>query len=973
MANLYQKLGYEEEESTIGSFSSLEQKLTDKKDVSVLGDMMEQFGAGIQDAGVEIAQTALSLTSFITDPVAQELQEMGYVGEFKITKDGWETTSNFSDSTIQALEEYQDSLPEAQTTAGKLTHAVAQVAIPLGLYAKGLSALGIGSKLVQAYGAGVLTDFSVFDPHEERLSNLVQEFEGLRNPITEYLAADPNDTEAEGRMKSVLEGLALGGIVDTAMSASRILKGKDIAKEVISEKESVKAITKGPSIRYKIQEQKKANLPMYQQMQKESKYSIMQKGLSEKALVKVTNSVTDATLGKMDSSQKIMNEVADLLIEGEIDVTSLPNILAKNNMKPEEFAEQLVESASHAGKYLSHLSHLKRRMNTLIETNPEYRHLQEMLDKTHNTNYALDRILDTWGSIENTRRAFLVTQLGTAVRNMTGAVMATSTHAVDSALQSVFEKPFRAIGAKKAAKVLATETSPALRKEARKVIAQHQTRDVVTDIKAEFNALGTFTSRMSKEGQKRFWEVLDTQHGELAKSRLLYTPVQEVTMGKLAHTLNIFNRFQEVMFRKMAFEGKMRQLLKQSGKDWATIDPKAIPKDMYDEAVQHALYVTFAQAPKSRAGKQLLHAWQKFGGTLINPFPRFNFANAIPFAFNHSPLGFLRVMDSKLYNKFMTTGSGSKEYAEILSQATVGTGLMAAAYHWVNSDYAGEKWYEFKNPTNAEEVIDVRAYAPFSAYFLIAKAAKDKVDLWQGKSTIEYIKPDEIVQLLTGMNRVQGTGLALVDTLRAKDPAQVERIIDNIAGQYFGSFSVPLRQVKDVISPFADEETIIRDVKQNPIIAPFVANIPFLSRALPEARTPYKDGKAHYEHQVAKQLLGLNIRTKNIIEREIDRLDISKRAIYAGTGIAKANTTINGIMGSLNEEILMPVLESSQYQQMAFHEQRLLVREILKHTKGGAMGMYALEDWETFMELKEKRMDPDTKMILELSGWSGLQ
>ena len=52
--------------------------------------------------------------------------------------------------------------------------------------------------------AGSVTDFTVFSSHEERLSNLVQEFPELANSITEDLQAKAGDNFAERRLKSRL-------------------------------------------------------------------------------------------------------------------------------------------------------------------------------------------------------------------------------------------------------------------------------------------------------------------------------------------------------------------------------------------------------------------------------------------------------------------------------------------------------------------------------------------------------------------------------------------------------------------------------------------------------------------------------------------------------------------------------------------------------------------------------------------------
>lgn len=88
----------------------------------------------------------------------------------------------------------------------------------LGFYSAGLGwagRLGAAVKLGQvskgvALAAGVgrqaVADFVAFDGHEGRLSNLLESLPELKNPVTEYLAADKDDEELEGRLKNVVEG-----------------------------------------------------------------------------------------------------------------------------------------------------------------------------------------------------------------------------------------------------------------------------------------------------------------------------------------------------------------------------------------------------------------------------------------------------------------------------------------------------------------------------------------------------------------------------------------------------------------------------------------------------------------------------------------------------------------------------------------------------------------------------------------------
>jgi len=100
-----------------------------------------------------------------------------------------------------------------------LTKAVPWVASGLGVMEgtrKGVAAL----QTAKAATAGAIA----FDPHEERLSNIIQDTP-LANPINDWLAADPDDGDAEGRIKSALESIGLDvAILGTFMFATKAWK-----------------------------------------------------------------------------------------------------------------------------------------------------------------------------------------------------------------------------------------------------------------------------------------------------------------------------------------------------------------------------------------------------------------------------------------------------------------------------------------------------------------------------------------------------------------------------------------------------------------------------------------------------------------------------------------------------------------------------------------------------------------------------
>ena len=87
------------------------------------------------------------------------------------------------------------------------------------------------SNIAKGAIAGAVADFSVFDEHQERLSNLIESVPQLQNPITEYLASNQEDSIFEGRLKNAVEGLMAGGVVDGLISGVKALRGAKRAME----------------------------------------------------------------------------------------------------------------------------------------------------------------------------------------------------------------------------------------------------------------------------------------------------------------------------------------------------------------------------------------------------------------------------------------------------------------------------------------------------------------------------------------------------------------------------------------------------------------------------------------------------------------------------------------------------------------------------------------------------------------------
>ncbi len=92
-------------------------------------------------------------------------------------------------------------------------------AAPISKLAAPLQAATLGQKLLKGAAVGSVAEQFAFSPYEERISNIIQDNPSLQNSITEFLQADPNDNEAEARLKMAVEGSAIGIPFDALLRA----------------------------------------------------------------------------------------------------------------------------------------------------------------------------------------------------------------------------------------------------------------------------------------------------------------------------------------------------------------------------------------------------------------------------------------------------------------------------------------------------------------------------------------------------------------------------------------------------------------------------------------------------------------------------------------------------------------------------------------------------------------------------------
>lgn len=114
------------------------------------------------------------------------------------------------------------------TVTGQLTEGIAQFVTGMfggGKYIRAAEGAGVATKVGMSILQNGAVSGVVFGGHEERLSNLIEQYPALQNPVSDFLAAKPGDSEAEGRFKNALEGMIVGPLADALVWSVKSLKG----------------------------------------------------------------------------------------------------------------------------------------------------------------------------------------------------------------------------------------------------------------------------------------------------------------------------------------------------------------------------------------------------------------------------------------------------------------------------------------------------------------------------------------------------------------------------------------------------------------------------------------------------------------------------------------------------------------------------------------------------------------------------
>ena len=161
------------------------------------------------------------------------------------------TPSEVKEGDYKMLEQRRfPQIYKPETEVGEVTATVGQFVTGFIGPNKFLKGKGLGGTLgkstLRGMAAGAVADFTVFNPHEGNLSNVLEEFNSpiLNNTVTQYLSIDEDDGDLEARMKLMLEGVVLGGVGSMVayplfVGIRAIKKSRQAKKATVEEKERI--------------------------------------------------------------------------------------------------------------------------------------------------------------------------------------------------------------------------------------------------------------------------------------------------------------------------------------------------------------------------------------------------------------------------------------------------------------------------------------------------------------------------------------------------------------------------------------------------------------------------------------------------------------------------------------------------------------------------------------------------------------
>ena len=332
-----------------------------------------------------------------------------------------------------------ERIPEPTYFGGSFSRDILGFAAPFLGFSKAASGLNLVTKIPKATTkAGAVTQFVAknatigalaeqfaFSPYETRLSNLVESFPTIANPITQYLQATDQDSEDKARFKMAIEGALIGIPLDLLLSfVGRGKKYNLKTEEIKNNDDAVKKFNnKRKQLAEKVEEAttiKPKSLEGDLDLNtKDYLDDVSEKIISQKTATKIEKFFKDILDGgkvKRNPNIRISDQIFDVMTTPRLlNETDFNRLLTKHKLTADELMNFYREGARTSAQNLNRLSQLSKATGKFLKDGKVSKELINELNAQGID--TTDLLNGTMKRLDGVRRAMMVGRWSTAMRN----------------------------------------------------------------------------------------------------------------------------------------------------------------------------------------------------------------------------------------------------------------------------------------------------------------------------------------------------------------------------------------------------------------------------------------------------------------------------------------------------------------------------------------------------------------------------
>jgi hypothetical protein len=678
-------------------------------------------------------------------------------------------------------------------------------------------------------------------------------------------------------------------------------------------------------------------------------------------------------LGPNEQIGTAIANVFSKLDSGEIDDAVLEQAISLAGLTPREFAQANKLTLSEAAAIMQQYSVASRALNKAKELDPELKKIaDDLFGKPNDQTSAFGSILNGVNRLENESKAWVVSGIGTTVRNVLGTIPVLTYTTAASVLEGTLYTAGKVVSAGASGQRLDT--------------LYKGMADTMKDAFAVYGYLAK--TDLSDEVTYSLLE-----HNPSIRNNLLSaTQVGgEKSISQIAQLFNSLNAAQDAWFRKAIFNAAVEKNARRAGLDPFLImaENKAVPASILQKSADDALKATFSYQPKIQpnalqtgeaaaetAANYFIKIIDKipFGSTIAT-FPRF-MSNAIAFQYRYSVLGATSGAADILRGGTMeaagdAAGAGIKRQGqENLAKGIVGTGALAFAYDY-RMNNQDSNWWEIKKDDGS--TVDVRGIFPLGpllgAAEIIAKGMIGE-------------KPDikGVTEAIVGMKMPAGAQNQFLEQVfdaisSEKDADKASIAIGKVLGDFTNRFTSPFvfKSAGEFLDLFREQGSIQRDPNAvaipEPVVAGFLGGketigsiptaildnietvgraavprvqgrIPILKEDLPEVVPRLREGPVVKEGEFFNSLVGVReIPRKTLAEQEMININVDPFKVYGGGTGNKVYD--REYISQINPRVISNIeslISRPAYQELPMEEKRIKIKEAISYAVEEARG-----------------------------------